>query len=77
MSTEEMVETLDRKVTDLLEENDLLAAIIQSLLKEAPDYERCLWDSELEHAFEDPRLTVEPVRCTGCAEGGLRVYLDD
>ena len=77
MRIEDTVEALDMKVADLLEENDLLAAIIQCLLKDAPNYERNVWDSELEDAFEDPRLTIEPVRCAGCAEGGLRIYLDD
>ena len=77
MSTEDVVEALDMKVTDLLEENDLLAGIIQCLLKDAPNYERNVWDSELGDAFEDPRVTIEPVSCAGCAEGSLRIYLDD
>ena len=74
--TEDLIEGLKITVHDLQVEIELLEDIIKCLLEDALDYERTIWDSELRDASEDSVLTIERVNCEGCAEGGLRIYLD-
>ncbi len=71
----ESMEDLNEKFNNLNCEIDTLNAVIQCLLKDTPNHERKILNSDLQFALDCPDVIMEERHCEECEEGYVRVYL--
>ncbi len=64
------------KASDLEDKNEVLKAVICSMLEFVPNKEITIWFPELWDAVEASKLKIEEVACICCEENGLRFYID-